>query len=162
MKHRRLKKAEIQLIKDELKKYLKNAEDFQYGNLWALGGKQINVIYAGRDVLKSLKNFKDIYNAGVIFGEIVTKNGKNKFLLSLEGMSIISKDIVKNYAVVNKKGENLFLYGRDIFKSSILELKGHGKVVVFNKNMEFLGIGNYDGKMIKNVIDKGWYLREGG
>ena len=61
------------------------------------------------------------------------------------------------------KGEVLFLYGRDIFLSSVLELKGGGRLAIFNRDREFLGIGSYGGgDIIKNVIDKGWYLREGG
>lgn len=106
---------------------------------------------------KKLNMFQDIFSVGNVFGEI-----KRKFRLSLEGFTLISPNIINNYAIVNEKAEALFLYGRDIFKESIIEVKGFGRIAVFNKNREFLGIGLFDGKIIKNIKDKGWYLREGG
>ncbi len=174
MKHRPLNSEEIKSVKNILTNYIgKNIENFKFENLYVLEDKEkYEVIYANREVLESLKNFKNIYGAGISFGSFEikrstggdsNKTNKIKFSISLEGMSLISKDITKNYVVVNKKGETLFLYGRDVFKSSILEINGGGKVAVFNKNKELLGIGSYGGgDIIKNIIDKGWYLRKGG
>ncbi|AEH06698.1 PUA domain-containing protein [Methanothermococcus okinawensis] len=176
MKHRPLNREEIKSVKNHLITYLgNNIENFKFENLYVLEDKdKYDVIYANKEVLEILKNFaKNIYGVGISFGNFeikhsnsgnkINKINKIKFSISLEGMSLISKDIVKNYIIVNKKGETLFLYGRDIFKSSILEMNGGGKVAVFNKNRELLGIGNYGGgDMIKNIIDKGWYLRKGG
>ena len=166
MKSRELNLEEINCIKNILNYYLnkETIENFKFENLYLLYDKdRYDVIYTTKDVLKNLKLFKNIYGAGLIFGSFKKSKDKIKFTLSLEGMTLISKDIVKNYAVVNRKGEILFLYGRDIFLSSVLELKGGGRLAIFNIDREFLGIGNYGGgKIIKNVIDKGWYLREGG
>ena len=166
MKYRALNAEEIGSIKNTLSYYLSRdaVENFKFENLHLLYEKnKYDVIYATEDVLKNLKLFKNIYGAGLIFGNLKKTDNRIKFILSLEGMTLISKDIVKNYAVVNRKGEILFLYGRDIFMSSVLELKGGGRLAIFNLDREFLGIGNYGGgKIIKNVIDKGWYLREGG
>jgi 60S ribosome subunit biogenesis protein NIP7 len=163
MKFRALTKKEIEIIKHELKRFVDEEylKTFPFENLYALVGNWINVVYATKEVIENLKNFDDVYGFGVMFGEFSRKH-KNRFLLSLEGMSLISDGICKNYAIVNEKGETMFLYGRDVFKSSILEIHGKGKVAVFNKHRDFLGIGKYDGKMIKNIKDKGWYLREGG
>ncbi len=174
MKHRPLNSEEIKSVKNILINYIgKNIENFKFENLYVLEDKEkYEVIYANREVLECLKNLKNIYGAGISFGSFEikrstggdsNKTNKIKFSMSLEGMSLISKDITKNYVVVNKKGETLFLYGRDVFKSSILEINGGGKVAVFNKNKELLGIGSYGGgDIIKNIIDKGWYLRKGG
>ena len=166
MKYRALNTEEINIIKNMLNYYLSRdtIEKFKFENLYLLYDKdRYDVIYTTQDVLKNLKLFKSIYGAGLIFGNFKKSKDKIRFTLSLEGMTLISKDIVKNYAVVNRKGEILFLYGRDIFMSSVLELKGGGRLAIFNIDREFLGIGNYGGgNIIKNVIDKGWYLREGG
>jgi len=166
MRYRALNTEEIESIKNILSYYLskESIENFKFKNLYLLYHRdRYDVIYATEEVLKNLRLFKDIYGAGLIFGNFKKKEDKIKFTLSLEGMDLISRDIVKNYAVVNRKGEVLFLYGRDIFLSSVLELKGGGRLAIFNRDREFLGIGNYGGgDIIKNVIDKGWYLREGG
>jgi 60S ribosome subunit biogenesis protein NIP7 len=169
MKHRPLNNEEIKSVKNILINYIgKNIENFKFENLYVLEDKEkYEVIYANREVLECLKNLKNIYGAGISFGSFEIKRSGNeykiKFSISLEGMSFISNDVIKNYVVVNKKGETLFLYGRDVFKSSILEINGGGKVAVFNKNKELLGVGNYGGgDIIKNIIDKGWYLRKGG
>lgn len=180
MKHRPLTNEEIKSVKNVLINYMgKNIENFKFDNLYVLKDKENHsAIYANKEILEYLKYFKNIYGAGISFGNFEVKysghenknkskncktKNKIKFSISLEGMSLISKDIAKNYVVVNKKGETLFLYGRDIFKSSILEINGGGKVAVFNKNKELLGIGSYGGgDIIKNIIDKGWYLRKGG
>ncbi|ACV23918.1 PUA domain-containing protein [Methanocaldococcus fervens] len=159
MKPRKLKDYEVDLIKEELIKYINKdfVKKFDYENLIALKGKWTTICYANKQTIRNLNKFDEIFSVGNVFGEI-----KRKFRLSLEGFTLISPHIVNNYAVINEKGEVLFLYGRDVFKKSIMEVKGSGRIAVFNKNREFLGIGIFDGKMIKNIKDKGWYLREGG
>ena len=159
MKVRKLKNREIQLIKDELSKYTNEnfVKSFNYENLVVLEGRWLTVCYTNKDTINYLNMFEDIFSVGNVFGEI-----KRKFRLSLEGFTLISPHITNNYAIVNEKGETLFLYGRDIFKESIIEVKGSGRIAIFNKNREVLGIGLWDGKIIKNIKDKGWYLREGG
>ncbi|ENN96386.1 hypothetical protein J422_02899 [Methanocaldococcus villosus KIN24-T80] len=159
MIYRNLKKKELELIKEELERYCSKefVEKFNFNNLIALEGKWVTVCYTNTDVLKNLKLFNEVFFIGNNFGEI-----KRKFRLSLEGFTLIADNIINNYCIVNEKGETLFLYGRDIFKSSILKIKGYGRIAVFNKNREFLGIGYYSGEIVKNIKDKGWYLREGG
>jgi 60S ribosome subunit biogenesis protein NIP7 len=159
MRVRELKKKEIQLIKDELSKYTDEnfVKSFNCKYLVALEGRWVTVCYTNKETIKYLNMFEDIFSVGNVFGEI-----KRKFRLSLEGFTLISSHITNNYAIVNEKGEILFLYGRDIFKESVVKVKGSGRIAVFNKSKEFLGIGLWDGRMIKNIKDKGWYLREGG
>lgn len=163
MKHRKLEESEISAIKAAISRYIgKKAEELDFNNFLVLRGKSKNVVHVSPQVMKSLKNHKDIYSVGINIGDLEEISGKEKFLPSLEGITLVSKDIEKNYAVINGKGEGLFLYSRDVFDSSIIELKGDGKVAVFNENKELLGIGKYNGKLIKNIMDRGWYLRYGG
>ncbi len=161
MKLRNLTDGEIDKIKNILKRYttLEYVKNFPFNNLVVLEDKNNTSIYYGTDeVISNLKNFKNINSIGMSFGIFE----KGKFKLTLEGMDLIGKNIVKNYAVVNDKGETLFLYGRDILKSSIIKINGGGIIGIFNKRKEFLGIGSYGGgNVIKNIIDKGWYLRSG-
>lgn len=163
MKHRKLEENEKLAVRNAFSRYIgKKVEELEYGNFLVLKGKAKNVIYVSSGVLNELKKFDDVYSMGINIGEIEEIAGKEKFLPSLEGVTLVSKDIVKNYALINKKGESLFLYERDVFDTSIIEIVGDGKVVVFNENKELLGIGKYDGKLIKNTMDRGWYLRHGG
>uniref|UniRef100_A9A8S5 60S ribosome subunit biogenesis protein NIP7 n=1 Tax=Methanococcus maripaludis (strain C6 / ATCC BAA-1332) TaxID=444158 RepID=A9A8S5_METM6 len=163
MKHRKLEESEISAIKAAISRYIgKKAEELDFKNFLLLRGKSKNVVYVSSKVLESLKNHKDIYSVGINVGELEEISGKEKFLPSLEGINLVSKYIEKNYARVNEKGESLFLYERDVFDTSIIEVVGDGKVAVFNENKELLGIGKYNGKLIKNIMDRGWYLRHGG
>ena len=60
---------------------------------------------------------------------------------------------------VNEKAEQLFLYARDIFLDSIIKGKKQGFVLVCNSKNEPLGIGKFEGNILKNIIDLGFYLR---
>ena len=80
--------------------------------------------------------------------------------ISLEFAFKIAKNATKNKIKVNKKGENLFLYGRDVFEENII--KGDpkkGKKLVLNRENECLGIGFWNGKILKNIKDRGMFLR---
>ncbi len=104
---------------------------------------------------------REIYSIGLYIGEI---RGKY-FLISLELASII-EPFTNNKIVVNEKAEQLFLYGRDIFKESIVKeykrFKLGERCLVLNKRHEVLGIGKYERNIVKNLMDRGWYLRRGG
>ncbi len=165
MKVRKLNNEELKEIKTQLNNYI-DLSIFNFDNLLILidNNNKINVIYTTNEVINNIDKLININCIGIIFGELELKqNNKLKFTISLEGLSILEKNISKNYIIINSKSETLFLYGRDIFKSSVIKLNGGGKVAVFNENKELLGIGNYGGgDIIKNIIDKGWYLRKGG
>ena len=81
--------------------------------------------------------------------------------------------------IINDRAELLFLYGRDIFFESIIEicnkLSRNQIVAILNRRNEFLGWGvstsdithsdlrkNRSEPAIRNLIDLGWYLRKGG
>ena len=76
----------------------------------------------------------------------------------------------KHYVVVNSQAAQLFLYGRDVFSSSILELQLDTKckrypMVVMSPEKDLLGYGKpvrRNGELlIRNILDAGWYLRSG-
>ena len=80
---------------------------------------------------------------------------------------MLSKDSKKKL-YVNKKAEWLFLCGRDLFGSSIKrsDVK-KGLVLVQNEKDENLGYGkitlplsNKDRIVVKNILDRGYYLRK--
>ena len=77
--------------------------------------------------------------------------------------SIGAADVIGAYTnaktVINEEGEKLFSYGRDVFVQNVVKGKREGMMIVVNERSEVLGIGVFDGKMLKNVIDKGFYLR---
>lgn len=80
--------------------------------------------------------------------------------ISLEFAFKIARYATKNKVIINEKGEKLFLYGRDVFKNNIIrgDLK-KGKKLTLNSKNECLGIGFWDGKILKNVKDRGMFLR---
>jgi len=80
--------------------------------------------------------------------------------ISLEFAFKIAKHAKKNLITVNEIGEKLFLYGRDVFKENIIkgDLK-KGKKLVLNSHNECLGIGFWDGKILRNIRDRGMFLR---
>tara|TARA_Y100000294_G_C8511445_1_gene318994 strand:- start:680 stop:1105 length:426 start_codon:yes stop_codon:yes gene_type:complete len=123
-----------------------------------------NIINIGRKyylVNSSLVDIKDkvgeeVFSIGVYLGEV--KN--NKFMASIELINILSK-LSDKKIVVNDKAEWLFVCGRDIFKKSILSgnVKSGKEYFVQNSKDENLGLGKFNGDVVKNIVDKGMYLR---
>lgn len=70
----------------------------------------------------------------------------------------------KNKIYINKKAEWLFICGRDVFSENVIKNKSNKKMFfVQNEEDENLGLGIQDTvkgkKIIKNIRDKGKYLR---
>jgi len=99
---------------------------------------------------------KEVFSIGVYLGGIKS----NKFVPSIELINMLSKN-PKKQIIVNDKAEWLFLCGRDVFMKSILSgtLKMNKEYFVMNSKEENLGLGKFDGKIVKNLVDKGMYLR---
>lgn len=102
---------------------------------------------------------KKIYMAGFYAGEIKGSD----FRISVElGEKIVPHN--KDRRVwVNERGEQKFLYGRNIKRRFITrqdDIPKNAKVLVLNEKNDYLGLGimRRSGD-IKNVLDKGWYLR---
>ena len=142
------------------------------------GNKGENLIYLiTEEVNKVLKRFQqivDIISAGIYLGFIV----RGKFFLSLEGAEILLKEELvpeQRFIKVNKEGEKAILYGNSIEKKMILdfssELKKNSLILIFNRLKELIALGNVVVELenfevfnerdilIKNLVDKGYYLR---
>ena len=114
-----------------------------------------------KDELKALKNKIDLepFSAGLPIGELKD----NKFVPSLALLDTLCK-YSDNKVYLNKKGQEMFLYGRDVFEENIIKgSKKDGVVLVQNENDENLGYGELiiksKKKLLKNILDKGDYLR---
>ncbi len=162
MKFRLLNEDEWNVLKEFEKEFNISLKKIFRNKLFVVstGRKEIFVVDKFLyEIYKKLN--REVYCLGLYIGEIK----KNFFLLSLELASII-EPFTKNKIIVNEKAEQLFLYGKDIFENSILKsfkkFKYGERCLVLNKHHETLGIGKYMGKVIKNLMDRGWYLRKGG
>ena len=110
-------------------------------------------------------------HAGLKVGEV----GNRRFRFSLEGSFYLAKKNKKK-VFVNEKGEMLFLYGRDIFAESVVDVTNDVEendiVFVCNTKGDILGIGKtrFDARRMKevekdrvvveNLVDRGEYLRK--
>ncbi len=121
---------------------------------WLLSGRKSLV---EKEVLKVAR---ELGKQGVVPYAVGTEVGT-----LLEGFepSIGLADVLFKYTgtkiVINEEGEKLFSYGRDVFAQNVVKGKEKGDRIVVNENDEVLGFGFFDGEMVKNIVDKGFYLR---
>ena len=94
------------------------------------------------------------YASGLPLGE---EKG-NKFYPSLPLFSWISQHTEKK-AVITDKAAWLFLCGRDIPKAAVISRYGNGYLLVQSKEDDNLGYGLMTATGIKNMADRGDYLR---
>src|SRR3989339_68510 len=125
-----------------------------------------NYFYASQelqDVRSKIK--RDVFSLGIYLG---CDSGKH-FEPSPALIDIISKlaGAEKFRIFVNEKAETLFLYGRNILEESISRNPNNikeGLVLIQNDKDENLGYGLFqtqgDDVVIKNLLDKGEYLRK--
>ncbi|MGD1836941.1 MAG: PUA domain-containing protein [Nitrososphaeraceae archaeon] len=128
-----------------------------------------NEIYMIPPNMKKFIHFKEMYSMGIIIG-ILKKN----FFPSLPFLYYVCKYSKSySYVIINDHATELFLYGRNLFGTSILETSNNFKendlVIVLNKKLEPLGLGitRFVNKQIKNnrititnAYDLGYYLRK--
>lgn len=116
----------------------------------------------GRDYFLIRSEIKDTMDladrqplgAGIYLG---TEKAK-RFTPSLALLEIISKTSEKK-VFVDDDAEWLFLCGRDLFKDSIKTEMKKGLVLVQNKDDENLGYGMLRDGFVKNLLDRGDFLR---
>ncbi len=164
MAFREPNQKELKRIRAALRYF--GSEDFlqEYALLIKEGDKR-EVFAVSRDLIGRVKNFT---TAGVKIGEI-----GRRFRFSLEGTFWLVKKCRK-MVVTNERGEMLFLYGRDLFASSIVKAAGFGEnevVFVYNGRGDIIGIGKsrFPAEMLKevpedrvfvdNLVDRGEYIR---
>ena len=125
-----------------------------------------------KKVFLELKEYRNPYFMGVHFGEI--KN--DAFKISLEGITLFAK-YIKEKTILTESGEKRVLYGRDLTKLDIhyipKKVQKNDLSVLVNDKEEVLALGKYlfnreeiqfidnNQKIVKNIVDKGWYLRKG-
>ena len=169
MKIREFSYKELKILKKALKAIGATKLDFI---LRIKENKQKEIVALNKDLLKFIENHKNLNYVfvGIKMGEI----GK-RLRLTLEGAFLLHKKNKKK-VYVNKNGEMLFLYGRDIFRESLEkvspDIKENDIVVVCNLKEEVLGIGRtrFDCKrimrvekdriVVDNLVDRGEYLRK--
>ncbi|MBW2991927.1 hypothetical protein KY345_01780 [Candidatus Woesearchaeota archaeon] len=111
---------------------------------------------------KELTDLKDKINLEPeSIGLFLGFDGRTEFKPSPALIDEIAK-VSDRKVFVNNKAEMLFLCGRDIFGKSVMETNvRNGLVLVQNSKDENLGYGKVvnRGKLIRNILDKGSYLR---
>ncbi|MHA1146707.1 MAG: PUA domain-containing protein [Promethearchaeota archaeon] len=133
-------------------------------------------------ISKELKNTCDNFiqdiikiSAGLYFGYIK----ENSFYLSLEGAEYLFKQekFPKSHLVfVNKEGEKSVLYGNNLFKRDIIDINNTIRqkdlILILNADREVLALGYLEigmkdfeiqrpnKRVIKNLVDKGYFLRK--
>lgn len=144
----------------------------QFSDMKITAVKIGNEYYHCPEPVAKLKNSIKVrpYSAGIFLG-IRTKGGKIEFKPSVALLDILSKNSDKKI-FVDKKGEWLFLCGRDLFGKSIKKANFNEEdelVLVQNENDENLGYGlivtdvkhsrNKDKVVVENLLDRGSFLR---
>ncbi len=153
MKMRKVSNKERNVIQEYLLQFKVDITCLE-GELVRIGKK---VFLVGEEVLKIAEGIRrngvTPYALGVEIGTL-----SEGFEPSIELAEVIS-GVTDEKTVITAEGEKLFSYGRDVFLQNIVKGKVKGDRVVVNEENEVLGFGFFDGEMLKNVIDKGFYLR---
>jgi len=121
-------------------------------------------------LLQAISLLNQIYSAGTPFFEM--KEETYRYLLG--AIEILSK-YSNQSIIVNEKGAKLFLYGRDLFKNSVISfdmnMEKNSFVIVKEYSKKPLGMGKLlyatdtfkkiekSTVVIRNIIDLGYYLR---
>ncbi|MFH1589125.1 MAG: hypothetical protein ABIB43_00995 [archaeon] len=140
----------------EINKFIKQFTDKKIPNIQKNGREYFLVELEQEKLSKEID--KEIFSKGILLGEM-----KKRFKPSPALIDLLAK-LSNRKAFITKDAEWLFLCGRDVFESSIVKKNvDEGVVLVQNERDENLGFGLLEKKkgrfMIKNILDKGAYLR---
>ncbi len=164
MAFREPNRKELKIIRNALRYF--GSEDFLETHVILIREGEKKEVFAVSEELPEL--VKKFDAAGVKIGEV-----GRRFRFSLEGSFWLVKK-PRKIVVVNEKGEMLFLYGRDIFASSVVKAAGFGEnevVFVYNTMGDIIGIGrsrfsaemlrevSQDRVFVENLVDRGEYIR---
>ncbi|MHA2407239.1 MAG: hypothetical protein ACXACA_02560 [Candidatus Ranarchaeia archaeon] len=138
-------------------------------------GTSIKILHMNRKVYDFISQMEKRYKqivAGVHAGNIQD----SQFRVTLGGAQILGKLESSFKIKLTEKGEKRFLYGRDLHSQDMVvkEIDADllGKIfVICNEKGNILGLGQYQPKLgipqsqysrvIKHVVDMGWFLRSG-
>lgn len=119
--------------------------------------EKIDIEYIRKDIYE--KTFLKEVNGRIESKGAYLGTQKKSFEPSLYLLERISK-VSKNKVFVNKESEWLFLCGRDVFEKNILKNDATKHIfLVQNENDENLGLGMFTRGMVKNLMDRGDFLR---
>jgi ribosome biogenesis protein Nip4 len=172
--------SEEEAFSRQLKEQLAVTED-QVGEDWRwviAEGPRIEVYLAPQHVASSLERLLKIrmpYSLGLFAGGM--EHGELQ--VSLELASSLTHLLPKRKMVLlSDEAEQPVLYGRDVLAGSVQFIEGHVRmgelIVLANEAGEILALGQMlldapklkraapKQRVIRNLIDKGWYLRKGG
>ena len=159
MKVREINQRERGIIGKLGQEFGVNLDEIFKGKKILVSGRREVSIIAG-DAYETLKAMKhDSYSAGLRIGKIK----KEKFDLSLEGAAIMAPHSRKTLSV-NKKQEQVILYGGDVRSKSAIKDSGLAdtdRCLIVNKHEENIAIGSIEKDKIINKRDRGHYLRSG-
>ncbi len=172
MEIRELKKKELKLLKNALR-YFGSEKFFETHTFFVVEDGKKNLFMCTSETYKLISNFGkaiEVKWAGIKVGEI----GSKRVRFTLEGAYYLAGK--RKRVFVGEKGEMLFLYGRDIFASSITgwdsDIKQNDIVFVANGEGDIIGIGKMryppekikdlrsDEVVVENLVDRGEYLRK--
>jgi 60S ribosome subunit biogenesis protein NIP7 len=124
------------------------------------------------EVFQEFIDSRNPYSMGIHLGDIA----KNKFKISLEGITLIS-EYCEEKTILSSAGEKKVLYGRNLTKVDVSffpsQIQKNDMSILINGDGEVLALGKYlvnkeeieklekNEIIIKNIMDKGWYLRKG-
>jgi ribosome biogenesis protein Nip4 len=145
-----------------------------YWNIFGYFKDKVLVI-RNKDVfmINNMKEF--VLNNDPVFAGIKVCTIRKHVHLSLSILHIFVNNNCSKKVMINDHAEQLFLYGKDIFGSSIVwhtnDFRANDEVIIINRYNEPLGIGKvrYDcndnklyskGIVIDNIKDLGSYLRD--
>lgn len=107
-------------------------------------------------------------SAGLTVGTMTARGLR----LHLEGMHAVATRSRAPRVTLRDKAAQLFLYGRDVLGEGVHRIEGSLSVgdeaFVLNRAGDVLGLGRVvaappaRGRFLEPVLDRGWYLREGG
>lgn len=166
---RRPKGREWKVIRSALKAFgsIDFLNDYELMVLEKNGKREVYAL--SKDLLGFL-NIDGLVLAGIKVGEV-----GRRFRFTLEGSFYLVKRDRKR-VTVNERGEMLFLYGRDVFARSVVDVsedvRENDIVFVCNVRGDRLGLGRArfdadrirevegDRVVVDNLIDRGEYLRK--
>lgn len=178
LQFREINAEELNLIKEQLLFSLKFGEFEEVISSFKIivaEGDWREILFISEGIFKIFQAFKEVRNPyfmGVHFGDIA----KNKFKISLEGITLIS-EYIEEKTILSSSGEKKVLYGRNLTKNDLsalpTQIQKNDMSILVNNEGEVLALGKYlvnkeelenlkrNQIIIKNIMDKGWYLRKG-
>jgi ribosome biogenesis protein Nip4 len=106
------------------------------------------------DIALTISKTHNIYFGGIFAGSF--RGDKFRLALDLADHLYRGGRLKRTFTLQGKAVES-FLYGRNV-----APCQGEGIMLIVDRKGEVLGLGECRRGILKNLIDKGWYIRRGG